>query len=102
MTRRGDVVIIEFPFVDGNRCKNRPAIVIQADVNNQRLQNTIVSMISGNLRLAGQVATQVVVDPQTPKDDLRVYTDRRSSSAKTSTPFAAKIFCKPSAGCRRI
>jgi len=65
MTRRGDVVIIEFPFVDGSRGKNRPALIIQTDVNNQRLQNTIVAMVSGNIRLAGQVATQVLVDPQT-------------------------------------
>ena len=65
MTRRGDVVIIEFPFVDGSRGKNRPALVIQTDINNQRLQNTIVVMVSGNTRLAGQVATQVLVDPQT-------------------------------------
>ncbi|MBN8628346.1 MAG: type II toxin-antitoxin system PemK/MazF family toxin [Planctomycetes bacterium] len=64
MTRRGDVVIIEFPFVDGGRGKNRPALVVQADLNNRRLQNTIVAMISGNVRLAGHVASQVLVDPQ--------------------------------------
>jgi len=65
MTRRGDVVIIEFPFVDGGRGKNRPALIVQSDENNRRLQNTIVAMISGNLRRADQVATQVLVDPQT-------------------------------------
>ncbi len=64
MTRRGDVVIIEFPYVDGNRGKNRPALVVQSDANNQRLQNTIVAMITGNVRFAGKVATQVPVDPQ--------------------------------------
>ncbi|MBL8830233.1 MAG: type II toxin-antitoxin system PemK/MazF family toxin [Planctomycetaceae bacterium] len=64
MNQRGNVVIIEFPFVDGQRGKNRPALVIQADANNQRLQNTIVSMISGNIRLAGKVNTQILIDPQ--------------------------------------
>jgi mRNA interferase MazF len=64
MTRRGDVIIIEFPYVDGNRGKNRPALVVQSDTNNQRLQNTIVAMISGNVRLAGKVSTQVLIDPQ--------------------------------------
>jgi len=63
MTRRGDVVIVEFPFVDGGRGKNRPALVVQSDANNQRLQNTIIAMISGNVRLAGKAATQVFVDP---------------------------------------
>jgi hypothetical protein len=32
MTRRGDVIIIEFPYVDGNRGKNRPALVVQQHV----------------------------------------------------------------------
>ncbi len=64
MRQRGDVVIIEFPYVDGNRGKNRPALVVQADVNNRRLQNTVVAMISGNVRLAGKVTTQVLIDPQ--------------------------------------
>ena len=37
MTTRGDVVIVEFPYVDGTRGKNRPALVVQCDRNNQRL-----------------------------------------------------------------
>ena len=28
MTRRGDVVIVEFPYVTGGAGKNRPAVVI--------------------------------------------------------------------------
>ena len=63
MTQRGDVVVIEFPCVDGGRGKNRPAVVVQADENNRRLSNTIVVMVSGNTRLAGKVTTQVLVDP---------------------------------------
>lgn len=46
--KRGDVVICEFPYVDGRRGKNRPALIIQNDQDNQRLTNTIVAMISGN------------------------------------------------------
>jgi len=48
--KRGDVVILEFPYVDGGRGKNRPAVVIQNDHDNQRLTNTVVAMISGNIR----------------------------------------------------
>ena len=66
MTRRGDVVIVAFPFVTGSSGKNRPALVIQCDRNNQRLQNTIVAMITGNTRLATTEPTQILIDPATP------------------------------------
>ena len=67
MTSRGDVVIIQFPYVTAGRGKNRPALVIQGNRNNQRLQNTIVAMITGNVRLATVEATQVLIDPATPE-----------------------------------
>jgi len=62
---RGDVVVVEFPYADGNRGKNRPALVVQNDRDNYRLANTVVAMISGNLRHASE-QTQVLIDPATP------------------------------------
>jgi mRNA interferase MazF len=62
---RGDVVIVEFPYTDGRRGKNRPALVIQNDRDNGRLANTVVAMISGNVRHAGEL-TQVLIDPSAP------------------------------------
>jgi mRNA-degrading endonuclease toxin of MazEF toxin-antitoxin module len=59
---RGVVVIVEFPYTDGGRGKNRPALFIQNDQDNRRLANTVVAMISGNTRHAGE-PTQVLVDP---------------------------------------
>ena len=67
MTTRGDVVIVEFPYQDGTRGKNRPALVVQCDRNNGRLQNTVVAMITGNTRLAMAEATQLLVDPSAPQ-----------------------------------
>jgi mRNA interferase MazF len=61
--KRGDVVIVEFPYSDGTRGKNRPALVIQNDRDNRRLANTIVAMISGNVAHADE-PTQVFVDPK--------------------------------------
>jgi mRNA interferase MazF len=63
---RGDVVVIEFPFADGRRGKNRPALVIQNDRDNRRLANTVVAMISGNIDHVGE-PSQVLVDPKTPE-----------------------------------
>lgn len=63
--KRGDVVIVEFPYVDGRRGKNRPSLVVQNDRDNARLTNTVVAMISGNTRHATE-PTQVLVNPNTP------------------------------------
>jgi mRNA interferase MazF len=51
-----------FPYVDGNQGKKRPALVVQNDRDNLRLANTIIAMISGNIRHAGE-PTQVLVEP---------------------------------------
>jgi mRNA interferase MazF len=63
--KRGDVVIISFPYVTGGAGKNRPALVIPCDRNNQRLSNTIVAMITGSIRLATTEPTQLLIDPAT-------------------------------------
>ncbi len=67
MIQRGDVIVVAFPFVSGGGGKNRPALVVQCDRNNQRLQNTIVAMITGNIRLATTEPTQMLIDPATPE-----------------------------------
>jgi mRNA-degrading endonuclease toxin of MazEF toxin-antitoxin module len=64
--KRGDVVIVEFPYVDGRRGKNRPALIVQNDHDNARLTNTVIAMISGNTRHAAE-ATQLLVDPAAPE-----------------------------------
>jgi mRNA interferase MazF len=64
--KRGDVVIVEFPYVDGAHGKKRPALVVQNDHENRLLTNTIVAMISGNIRHAGE-PSQVLVEPSQPE-----------------------------------
>ena len=66
---RGDVVIVEFPYTDGRRGKNRPAPVIQNDRDNGRLANTVVAMMSGNTRHANE-STQVLIDRAAPGGEL--------------------------------
>ena len=63
---RGDVVIVDFPFDTGNSVKKRPAVVIQNDQDNRRLTNTIVAMITGNLKRAGE-PTHLPLDPSAPE-----------------------------------
>ena len=44
--KRGDVVIVRFPFSSGSGAKFRPALVIQNDRNNSRLLNVILAAIT--------------------------------------------------------
>ncbi len=62
--KRADVVVVEIPYVQGRGGKRRPALVVQNDRDNQRLTNTIVAMISGNIEHARE-ATQLFIDPAT-------------------------------------
>ena len=43
--KRGEIVLIDFPYTDGRSSKLRPALVVQNDVDNARLRDTIVAMI---------------------------------------------------------
>jgi mRNA interferase MazF len=81
---RGDVVVVEFPYVDGRRGKNRPALVVQNDQDNQRLANTIIAMITGNLRFAN-FPTQLLIDVSTPEGKATGLF--KSSAIKASNLF---------------
>jgi mRNA interferase MazF len=60
--RRGDVVLLEYPFSDGVGSKRRPSLVVQSDAYNATISKTIVAMITGNLRRQHDPA-HVLLDP---------------------------------------
>jgi mRNA interferase MazF len=64
--KRGDVVIIDWPFSSGAGSKPRPAVVVQNDRDNGRLTNTIVVMVTSRIHRAGE-PTQVLIDVSTPE-----------------------------------
>lgn len=64
--KRGDVVLVPFPFQDRPGQKIRPAVVVHSGAENRRLANTILAMITGNLTDAGR-ATTVLVAPPSPQ-----------------------------------
>ena len=41
-SQRGDVVLVNYPFASGVGTKIRPALVVQCDANNRRLDNTLI------------------------------------------------------------
>jgi mRNA interferase MazF len=62
--RRGDVVLVDFPFPTGTGGKVRPALVIQNDRDNDRLLNTILAQITGTTHRAAE-STQVLIEVAT-------------------------------------
>ena len=59
---RGDVVLVNYPFASGTGSKVRPALVVQCDRNNGRLDNTIVAQITSRTHLARTEPTQLLIE----------------------------------------
>ena len=80
MIRRGDVVIVDFPFTDTGQSKVRPAVVVQNDRDNQRVRKTVVAMVTGNLRHRNE-PTHLFIDPA------------RSDGASSGLSFPSLVVC---------
>jgi mRNA interferase MazF len=65
--RRGDVVLADLPFSDLSGVKKRPALVVQCNRNNQRLDDVILAMITSVVQRAATEPTQKLIDPITPE-----------------------------------
>jgi mRNA interferase MazF len=66
MIRRGEVVVVDFPFTDTVQSKVCPALVVQNDRDNQKIRKTVIAMITGNLRRRGDPG-HLYVDPNAPE-----------------------------------
>lgn len=51
--KRGDIVLVYFPFSDFKTVKQRPALVVQADGLSTGLPNIILALITSNMTRAG-------------------------------------------------
>src|SRR5205085_8518920 len=63
--------LLDHPFSDASGSKVRPALVVQQDGRNARLTETIVALISKNLRHIGLDPTQFLLDLTTPDGRAR-------------------------------
>lgn len=63
--RRGDIVLVDFPYSDQTGRKVRPALVVQSDVWNQRLDGTILALIPSSRHRRVGAATQYFIDIST-------------------------------------
>jgi mRNA interferase MazF len=58
--KRGEVVLVDWPFSDRTGSKLRPAVVVQADFLNTLIADTVLVQITGKTRGA---VTEVLLDP---------------------------------------
>jgi mRNA interferase MazF len=61
--KRGDVVLVDWPFSDLTGSKLRPAVVVQADYLNGLVDDTIYVKVTGSR--FGIPGTEVEIDPAT-------------------------------------
>ena len=63
--KRGDVVIVDVAYVGAPGSKRRPALVIQNDVLNSAVRETVIAAITSNLSNVHQ-PDQLLIDISTP------------------------------------
>ena len=63
--RRGEVVIIDFPYTDQTGSKIRPALVVQSDRWNRVLDDTILAPITSSPQRKVGAPTQYFIDVAT-------------------------------------
>ena len=83
--KRGDVVLVDYPYTKGGGTKVRPALVIQNDKDNQRIVNTIIAQITGTIHRASTEPTQLLVDVTTSEG-------RQSGLKQTSAVNCLNLF----------
>ena len=60
--QHGNIVIVDYPYSDNTGSKVRPALVVQSDIWNQRLETTIIASITSSHRRRVRAATQYFID----------------------------------------
>ena len=56
--KRGDIVLVSFPFTDLSSSKRRPALVVSPDSFNQAMQDVVLSAITSQGALDGALASE--------------------------------------------
>jgi mRNA interferase MazF len=60
--KRGDGVIIDYPFTDRAGTKVRPALVVQEDGYNTKLNSTVVAFVTKSIQRATHEPSQLLID----------------------------------------
>ena len=83
--KRGDVVLVDWPFSDRTGSKLRPAVVVQADFLNGLIDDTILVQITRTRH--GIPGTEVLLDPaQEPASGLSQLSFASCANLLTADP----------------
>ena len=80
--QRGDIVLVNYPYSDRTGSKTRPCVVVQNDANNQKLDDTIVVLITSRIQHVHTERSQVLIDVTTP------------SGKQTGILFTSAVLCE--------
>lgn len=74
-SKRGDVVLVLYPDSNLRTAKRRPALVVQADMLQTGLAQTIVAMISSNLARAGHPSRVMIARSSAEGQQMGLHSD---------------------------
>jgi len=62
IVQRGEIVLVDFPYSDQTGSKVRPALVVQSDAWNRKLDDTILALITSSRQRRVGSNTQLSID----------------------------------------
>jgi mRNA interferase MazF len=65
--KRGDVVLVYYPFTSGAGGKNRPALVVQSDARNGLGPDYVLAMITGQSHRAAGDSANILIEDSSPE-----------------------------------
>ena len=89
--KRGDVVLVLFPYSNLRTAKRRPALVVQADELQSGLSQTIVAMITSNMERAGHASRVAVMKSMALGQRMGLLTDSVVMTDNLATVFVGEI-----------
>jgi mRNA-degrading endonuclease toxin of MazEF toxin-antitoxin module len=96
---RGDIVLAFVENVGAPGGKLRPALVVQSDRNNSRLNETIIAAITSNTSRVYE-PHQLFIEVSTPEGGAPVCSTIRRFVVSGSTPYRSRISDATSVTCR--
>lgn len=60
--KRGDVILVQFPFTDGSGSKKRTALVVSSDLYNSTTPDVLIASLTSNLTAVSHPGDHVLVD----------------------------------------
>jgi hypothetical protein len=94
--RRGDVVLAWYPFASGQGGKRRPCLVVQNDMDNAKVANTIVAQITSNFTRVADKSHLLIesTSPERGAATCRTFTYRlrpdSNSPARSGASYTAR------------